>query len=174
LVRKKEKAGRSLAENCFRKTKESPSLNNLPKVLRQPPEQMLVLNPIGEYLHGPPRTGESQQEIDPQTQLPVQPTTQHYDVTYALHGAEGPPPAPRIEVHVRECPNGSWAKYMLNEYPLGVSLTQQSPHFSGIASSQRLNSSKAPGIRCMFGRVRTVSYAFNSFPLPRMFLPTSS
>jgi hypothetical protein len=96
-----------------------PSVNNLPKVLPQPPEQMLVLNPIGEYLPGPPRTEESQPEIDWQTHLPVQPTAQRYDVTYTLHGWV--PGGGRIEVHVDEYPNGPWAEYMLNEYPLGVS-----------------------------------------------------
>ncbi|MGB2678336.1 MAG: hypothetical protein WAN12_14720 [Candidatus Acidiferrum sp.] len=97
-----------------------PPRDNLPKLVAQPPGQMLILNPIGEYLPGPPDAGASQPEIDPHSQLPV-PTAQRYDVTYTLHGWVPGAGGGRIEAHVEEFPNGRWAEYMLKEYPLGVS-----------------------------------------------------
>jgi hypothetical protein len=103
---------------------ETPSLENLQKVEALPADQILILNPIGEYLPSRANVGESNPAFDPKTGEPRSPRAQCYAIRYALPGAPdgGPQIGPHVDVQVQEYPNEVWAKYELGEQGFATNL----------------------------------------------------
>jgi hypothetical protein len=85
-----------------------PSMDNLPEVQRVPPEQVLILNRLGDYLPG--------RASSAKTRVPKAPVTESYFVRYDRPGG------PFVDVQVREYPHAAWAEYEILEQGTGIDL----------------------------------------------------